>query len=309
MKHLARIAGAGIAAGLLATAAIAQTSPDGGTILPLYPKGTIAALGVSEVREQREDAGGLMIRNVSEPSLELFRPAPERANGTAVIVAPGGGFVGLGYEAGGTSVARRLAEHGVTAFVLKYRTIQSPADPNVMPEVHMKEMKAIMARAKSGMPVEVLPFAGEKHAVEDGTRAVAIVRQRAAEWGVDPRRIGVLGFSAGGFLAADLAIGNKASRPDFVGLIYGGLRTPVPTDAPPAFIAGAADDEFTPKDPIQLYAAWREAGAAAELHIYERGGHGFDLKPKGTTSDHWFDHFLWWLRSRGLIGPAKNGVN
>ena len=158
-----------------------------------------------------------------------------------------------------------------------------------------------MARAKSGVPEEVPPFAGEKHAVEDGARALAIVRQRAAGWGINPQRIGFIGFSSGAFLAADLAIGDKASRPDFVGLIYGGLRTPVPTDASPAFIAGAADDEFMPNDAVQLYTAWRKAGAAAELHIYERGGHGFDLKPKGTTSDHWFDELIWWMQSRGLM--------
>ena len=121
-----------------------------------------------------------------------------------------------------------------------------------------------------------------------------------AEWGIDPRRVGVIGFSAGAYLAADLAIGDAASRPDFVGLIYGGLRTPVPASAPPAFIAGAADDEYQPNDPVLLYRAWRKAGAAAELHLYERGGHGFDLHRQGTTSDHWFDQLLWWMQSRRL---------
>ncbi|WP_339501688.1 alpha/beta hydrolase, partial [Pseudomonas canadensis] len=135
-----------------------------------------------------------MIRNVSEPTLELFRPAPGRANGTAVIVAPGGGFVGLGYDAGGTAVARLLAQHGVTALVLKYRTIRSAADPMQMPEVHMREMDSHMTRAKNGTPSKVPPFAGERHAVEDGARAVTIVRQRASEWGVDPHRVGFLGF-------------------------------------------------------------------------------------------------------------------
>lgn len=246
-----------------------------------------------------------MVFNVSDPTLELFLPTPGSANGTAVIVAPGGGFVGLGYDAGGTAVARRLAQHGVTAFVLKYRTIRSGADPLKLPEVHMREMNTIMARAKSGLPAEVPPFAGEKHAVEDGSRAVAMVRQGAARWGIDPGRVGVLGFSAGAFLAVDLAIGDKASRPDFVGLIYGGLRTPVPADASPAFIAGAADDEFMPNDTVQLYAAWRRAGVPAELHVYEHGGHGFDLRSKGTTSDHWFEEFVWWMQARDLMGPAS----
>jgi acetyl esterase/lipase len=292
------------AAALFSATATAQTSAGGGTIIPLYPEGTIASLGVPEIRERQDKTGDIMIRNVSAPTLELFRPAPGRANGTAVILAPGGGFVGLGYKSGGTEVGRLLAQRGVTAFVLKYRTIQSPADPMQMPEVHMQEMDVIMTRAKSGVPIEVPRFAGEGHAVEDGARAVAIVRQRAREWGVDPGRVGFVGFSAGAYLAADLAIGNKESRPDFVGLIYGGLRTPVSAEAAPAFIAGAADDAYQPNDPVLLYAAWRQAGVPAELHIYERGGHGFDLTPKGTTSDHWFDELIWWMQSRGLMGAG-----
>ncbi|WP_293919479.1 alpha/beta hydrolase [Sphingobium sp. UBA5915] len=300
MKHLGSAACLVMAAAMLtATIARAQTTT-GGEIIPLYPKGAVASLGVPETRDTLE-TGETMIFNVSDPTLEMFRPDAGQANGTAVIVAPGGGFVGLGYEAGGTAIARQFAQRGVTAFVLKYRTIKSPNDAMHMPEIHMKEMEGIMARAKSGVPEEVPPFAGEKHAVEDGARALAIVRQRAAGWGINPQRIGFIGFSSGAFLAADLAIGDKASRPDFVGLIYGGLRTPVPTDASPAFIAGAADDEFMPNDAVQLYTAWRKAGAAAELHIYERGGHGFDLKPKGTTSDHWFDELIWWMQSRGLM--------
>lgn len=100
---------------------------------------------------------------------------------------------------------------------------------------------------------------------------------------------------------------HRASRPDFVGLIYGGLRTPVPADASPALIAGAADDPYQPNDPVQLHAARRRAGAAAELHLFERGGHGFDLRPAGTTSDHWFDELVWWMRARGLAGATATG--
>jgi acetyl esterase/lipase len=300
-KHHIRRVSLGIAAILLSATVTAQTSTDDGLIIPLYPEVTTVLLGVPEIREHLDKTGDTMIRNVSEPTLELFRPAPGQANGTAMIVAPGGGFVGLGYEAEGTAVARLLAQRGVTAFVLKYRTIRSVPDAMQLPEVHMKEMEVVMARAKSGVPIELPRFSGEQHAVEDGARAMRIVRQRAPEWGIDPKRVGFIGFSAGAYLAADLAIGEKASRPDFVALLYGGLRTPVPVDAPAAFIAAAADDEYQPNDAVQLYAAWRQAGAAAELHVYERGGHGFDLKQKGTTSDHWFDELAWWMQSRGLI--------
>ena len=296
------VASMAVAAMQTATIASAQTSVTGGTIIPLYPKGSVPSLGVPEKRDRLPN-GETMIYDVSEPTLELVRPASGRANGTAVIVAPGGGFVALGYTFGGTDVARALAARGTTAFVLKYRTIRSGDGPMRMPDVHMKEMGVVMSRAKTGEPVEMPRFAGEPHAVEDGVRAMAIVRQRAYEWGIDPRRIGVIGFSAGAYLAADLAIGDAASRPDFVGLIYGGLRTPVPADAPPAFIAGAADDEYQPNDPVLLYKAWRKAGVAGELHLYERGGHGFDLHRQGTTSDHWFEELVWWLGARRLVHP------
>lgn len=282
-------------------AASAQPAEGAGSIVPLYSNGTLTPLGVPEIREHPDGSGDLMIRNVSEPTLELFRPTPGQGNGTAIIVAPGGGFVGLGYDAGGTSVARALAQRGVTAFVLKYRTIRSEPDSMQLPQTHLKEMDFIMARAKSGTPLQIPSFAGEPHAVEDGARAVLIVRQRASEWGIDPRRVGFIGFSAGAFLAVDLAIGDAASRPDFVGLLYGGLRTPVSANASPAFIAGAADDEYLPNDAIQLYSAWRQAGAPAELHVFEHGGHGFDLRPKGTTSDQWFEEFMLWLQARGLM--------
>lgn len=287
---------------LLSPVVIAQTPTAGGTVIPLFPKGSIPSLGVPEKRDRLPD-GETMIYDVSEPTLELYRPAADRANGAAVIVAPGGGFVALGYTFGGTDVARALAARGITAFVLKYRTIRSADGPMRMPDIHMKEMGVVLSRAKTGVPVEMPRFAGEPHAVQDGVRAMAIVRQRASEWGIDPRRVGVVGFSAGAYLAADLAIGDAASRPDFVGLIYGGLRTPVPAGAPPAFIAGAADDEYQPNDTVLLYQAWRKAGAAAELHLYERGGHGFDLRQQGTTSDHWFEEFVWWLEARRFVHP------
>lgn len=277
-------------------------------IIRLYQLGSVPSLSVPEVREDVPEAGGLLVRNVSDPTLEMFRPAPERATGTAVIVAPGGGFVGLSYEAEGTAVASALARQGVTAFVLKHRTIASGDDPLVLPEIHAREMEAIMARAAAGHPVEVPEFAGEANALADARQAMAIVRQRASDWGLDPQKVGFVGFSAGGYLAADLAIGEAATRPDFVGLIYGGLRTPVPAYASPAFIAAAADDAFQPNDAVMTYEAWRKAGAAAELHVYERGGHGFGVKSQGTTSDDWFQGFVRWMQSRGLLQHSAIGL-
>lgn len=278
-----------------------------GAVIPLYPAGAPApeAGFPAETRARLPEMGETMVFNVSVPTLERFDPPEGRGNGTAVIVAPGGGFVGIGYRAGGTAIARRLAGLGVTAFVLKYRTIASPDDAMHMPAQHVQEMAAIEARVKTGIPAQIAPFAGEAHAVDDGARALELVRAHAATWGIDPHRVGMLGLSAGAFLAADLAIGPPASRPDFVALLYGGLRGPVPGGAPPAFIAVAADDPYVPDDAALLHAAWRKAGVPAELHIYERGGHGFDLTAKGAPSDHWFAELAWWMQARGLIAPSR----
>ncbi|WP_336683709.1 alpha/beta hydrolase [Stenotrophomonas maltophilia] len=294
-----------VAALLLAVicASSATASPaasTGGVVIPLYPAGTTQSLGVQELHDTL-DTGETLIYDVSEPTLEMYRPAPGKQNGTAVIVVPGGGFVALSYVRSGTDVARALADRGITAFVLKHRTVRSGDGPMRIPAVHMKEMEQVMSRAQTGSPVEMPPFAGEPNAVEDGARAMTLVRQRAGEWGVTPDRVGMIGFSSGAYLAADLAIGPKASRPNFVGLIYGGLRTPVPADASPAFIAGAADDDYQPNDPILLYRAWRRAGVPAELHLYGQGGHGFDLQAKGATSDLWFGQFIAWMQMRELM--------
>ena len=272
-----------------------------GTVIPLYEEGEITPLSLPETQVRVEEMGETLIFNVSTPMLELFRPAPGTESGAAVIVAPGGGFVAIGYEQGGTVIARRLAEHGITALVLKYRTIRSSGDPQDIPQVHLDEMNALMARADSGTPAAIPAFAGEAIAVEDGARAVRFVRDHAVQWGIDPQRIGMLGLSAGAFIAADLATGPEVSRPDFIGMLYGGLRNPVPADAPPAFIAAAADDELLPEDSVRAFVAWRASGVPAELHIYDRGGHGFDLRPKGTTSDAWFEQFLRWMTAKHLL--------
>ena len=162
-----------------------------------------------------------------------------------------------------------------------------------------------MARAETGTPEAIPTFAGEAAGVEDGARAVRFVRDHSARWGLDSERIGLLGLSAGAFIAADLATGPEESRPDFVGMLYGGLRNPVPADAPPAFIAAATDDELLPEDSVRAFVAWRALGVPAELHIYDYGGHGFNLWPKGTTSDAWFDQFVSWMSARGLLDPMN----
>ena len=295
----------GLVAAIMVAASPPLSAQESGMVFPLYEEGETAVLSVPETQVRAEELGETLIFNVSHPTLELFRPAPGTANGAAVIVAPGGGFVAIGYEQGGTAIARRLSELGITALVLKYRTILSSGDPADIPQVHLDEMSALMARAQSGTPEAIPAFAGEAAGVDDGARAVRFVREHAVRWGIDPERIGMLGLSAGAFIAADLATSSENSRPDFVGMLYGGLRHPVPADAPPAFIAAAADDELLPEDSVRAFTSWRAAGVPAELHVYDSGGHGFDLRPKGTTSDGWFDQFVAWLKAQGLLEPMK----
>jgi acetyl esterase/lipase len=243
--------------------------------------------------------GELRVRNVSQPSLTPFLPAPGKATGAAVIVAPGGGFMMLSWDSEGVAVAKRLAAAGVMAFVLKYRLDPTPDDTAAF----TRQFMATMASVKGGGGATTLPsFAAEVPAEADAAQAMRLVRSRAAEWGIDPHRVGLVGFSAGGITASNVATGAPSGRPDFVGIIYGALRRPVPADAPPAFIATAADDPLLKNAAVPMFDAWRAAGRPAELHLYEKGGHGFGMVAKGSSSDHWFDEFVWWMQARGLMG-------
>ena len=142
----------------------------------------------------------------------------------------------------------------------------------------------------------------EPLAAADATATVRLVRSRAAEWGIDPRRVGFLGFSAGAVTATNVATAEKPEdRPAFVGVIYGTLHRNLPSNPPPAFIATASDDPVLASAAIPMFELWRAAGVPAELHLYERGGHGFGLVPSGSTSDHWLDEFYWWIRSNKLL--------
>jgi acetyl esterase/lipase len=254
--------------------------------------------------------GMTFIRNVTDPSLTVFLPDPERDTGTAVVVAPGGAFMMLSWENEGTTVARALAERGITAFVLKYRIEQTPDDPAILLQRGMERVRQYAQRPPHAVPGEPRPsvFPTQPLAAEDAAQAVKLVRSRAGDWGLDPDKVGFLGFSAGAITATDIATSDDPSdRPDFVGVIYGNLDRPVPRDAPPAFFVTAADDPIQgPAAVIPMFNAWRAAGRPAELHIYEGGDHGFGMKPKGTTSDHWLEQFIWWLQSRGLLDPGQD---
>jgi acetyl esterase/lipase len=236
-----------------------------------------------------------VVANVTRPTLTIFKPSPELKNGTAVVICPGGGFMALSIATEGTNVGKYLAAKGVTAFVLKYRLAHTGEDAT-------QEFGALYAdRPKyDEMIKNVTPLA-----LADGLAAVAYVRQHAAEWGISPDHVGIIGFSAGGFIVAEVAVQYAPEgRPAFVAVIYGGLTRDarVPTDAPPMFIAAATDDQLglAPQS-IALYQKWTNAHKSAELHMYAKGGHGFGMRQQNIPTDHWIDRFADWLQLEGFL--------
>jgi len=238
-----------------------------------------------------------VVSNVSKPSLTVFKPSPGRKNGTAVVICPGGGFMALSITSEGTEVAEYLSARGVTAFVLKYRLAHTAEDAT-------QEFASLYAdRPKFEEKISgIIPLS-----IADAFAAVTYVRQHASEFGISPDRVGIMGFSAGGVLAA--AVGLKyvpESRPAFVAPIYGAIGrlkdSPVPEDAPPMFIAAASDDNLgLAPDSVALYEKWRTARKPVELHMYTKGGHGFGMRKHGLPVDHWIDRFSEWMEVQGFM--------
>ena len=255
--------------------------------------------------EIRNPDGRRLVRNVVKPTLTAYLPEPAKATGAAVVVAPGGAFHFLSWDSEGTEVAAWLAERGVAAFVLKYRTIDTGDDAQFA-----KMMAAFGARLRrnppSGDPGPDLEAAAAI-ASEDARQAIKVVRGRSAEWKIDPDRIGILGCSAGGMTTMGVVMQHDAeSRPNFGAPIYGGgtKGAPVPADAPPLFIL-AANDDFMAAGSLRLHAEWRDAGRPVELHVYGKGGHGFGMQQHGLPTDRWIERFHDWLGAEGLLQPAK----
>jgi acetyl esterase/lipase len=305
-----RVAGGGILVAALSLSTICRAQQQ---VIPLWPG---AAPG-SESWTQKEEtttlppmaAGGPLIRNVTQPTLTVFPPDPSKANGTAVIVCPGGGFHFLSWESEGTEVAKWLGTHGIAAFVLKYRLV----DTGPTAEDFRKAVMALFNPAASagrpaggnGLPEsmrKVMPFA-----IADGRQAVKLVRQRASEWGIAADRIGIMGFSAGGMVTMGVVMEHDAdSRPNFAGAIYGaGLWEGAanPPEATPLFILCAADDPIAATGSVATYTKWKAAGYPVELHMYSKGGHGFGMNKQGLPTDHWIERFGDWLEVQGLMKP------
>lgn len=233
-------------------------------------------------------SGERSIYGVHRPSITPFLPAKEKATGAAVLVIPGGGHRVLAWDHEGPNLAKWLSDRGVAAFVLKYR---------------------LARETNSTYKLEVHPLA-------DTRKAIETIRTRASEWGIDPKKIGVAGFSAGGELAA-MAAGNfdfggaqvesasETSKPNFQALIYPGKsRQIIPTkDSPPAFLACAFDDRPDISEGLaELYLRFKKVDVRTELHIYATGGHGFGVRATNTKpAGAWTERFLEWMKDSGFI--------
>ena len=258
--------------------AIAQ-SPAPAREIPLYPG---VAPG-SENWHYEERAAGTaanpQAQNIVRPAL-LYYPADKaKAVGTAMIVAPGGGYRTLMMSYEGVDVAKRFNQMGIDAFVLKYRTTYIGTGDN----------------PQAGQNVRAMADA-------DGQQAVRLVRQHAAEYGVEPTRVGMIGFSAGGGVLLSSVYGPADGRPDFAVPIYaaGASSAVPPVNAPPLFIAVASDDKPVGyQGSIDLFGAWIKAGLKAELHIFQMGAHGFVAK--GGGADSYLDRIQEWLKVNGLL--------
>ena len=225
-----------------------------------------------------------------------------------MIVAPGGGWKILAWQHEGIDAAYWLAERGYTAFLLKYRLLGTPDDPDAFAATRVPSPKLLeMIAAKPPRAIAELMRDETFHharevAADDGRRALEIIRQRAAEWGMKPDRVGMIGFSAGAFLAADVAMNPGGAPLAFVAPIYGGETSsrPVPADAPPLFTCIAQDDRMLFKVVEGLYADWSNADRPAELHIFAKGGHGFGMFKRGLPVDRWIDLLEDWLVDQGF---------
>lgn len=238
------------------------------------------------------------VSNVSQPSLIVYQPEKSKSNGTAMIIAPGGGFHLLSIDNEGNNVAKWCVKNGITAFVLKYRLVPTGEDPD-------KEFSEKLKNGQEEMDREMAPYI--ELAKADALAAIAYVRANAEKYNIKTDKIGIIGFSAGGTLAAaaGLEYTSEANRPDFIAPIYGALHvldlTKIPAKPMPLFLAVASDDLFGfQNQAIDIYKTWNAAKVPAEIHIYEKGNHGFGMRKLNLPSDHWIETFRVWMKSNGF---------
>ncbi len=299
---------------VFAASAMAQD----GTIYPLeapdepnaIPLGTGGVEGQTAPETWFRQWGDPMARNISTATLTPFLPEPDKANGTAVIVAPGGGFRWLSMGNEGWEVAEALADQGIAAFVLKYRLQPTPESLDGFRESMNRTFEeAADADSSDGSEDEESqgpPRWDLSNQLEDAEAAYSMIVDRSEEWGVDTDRIGMIGFSAGAGLTMHSTLNSQIMDLAFIGPIYGGMGpVEVPKDAPPMFNVIATDD-FLFRGQFGVIKSWFEAGVPVEFHLYQNGGHGFGLGNPDRTSNRWFDAFTHWLDVNGFLA-ANSG--
>lgn len=246
--------------------------------------------------------GDPMARNISTATLTPFLADPKKANGTSIIVAPGGGFMWLSMGNEGWEVAEALAARGINAFVLKYR-LQPTADSLEAFETQMTQRFAEAAKNSSDKTPPDRQRGNLDNQLEDAEAAYALIESRAKEWNVDMKKIGMMGFSAGAGLTMATTLQSKKVKLAFIAPIYGGMNAvEVPKNAPPMFAAIAVDD-FLFHGEFGLIKSWYDAKIPVEFHLYQNGGHGFGLGNPDRTSNKWFDAFMHWLDVNKFIKP------
>ena len=279
---------------LLAALPLTAQAQDAPKVIPLWEKG---APGFEDRRDEPEQAASYWVKNVHNPSLTVFLPPKDKATGAAVIVCPGGGFKELGFNGEGVAPAQFLTNLGIAAFALKYRLPRETNSPYSLP----------------------------KHAREDGQRAMRLVRSHAKEWGIDPNRIGIMGFSAGGEVASLVAyspgdgeakatdpIDQLSASPSFQIMIYPGpLGIPevIPTNAPPSFWLAANDDRQPARTIAEMLPKYRAAKVPIEVHLFAKGGHAFNMgnRSKLVTVKGWTNRLADWLADNVLVTePVAN---
>ena len=285
---------------LLSLCTLANANLNAQKVIQLYegkPKGS-ENWTWSEQMSSKNRFNSEVVYNVAQPTITAYLPQPQNANGTAIIVAPGGAFHTLSINSEGVDVAKWLNSKGVAAFVLKYRVARSFTDDPV--RELMGKMGDFKKLDEENAPI--IPLA-----TADGQAAVKYVREHAKEMNINPERIGFMGFSAGGTLTMSVVYtATDESRPNFVAPIYAYenaiLGSEVPKTKTPIFIAVAGDDQlgFMPHS-INIYKKWFDAKQPAELHIYEKGGHGFGMRKQGIPTDTWYERFGEWLKLQGLL--------
>ncbi|MDT0686617.1 alpha/beta hydrolase [Autumnicola psychrophila] len=250
--------------------------------------------------------GDPMARNITEATLTPFLPDPDKATGTTIIVAPGGGFRWLSMGNEGWEVAEALAEKGIAAFVLKYRLHPTPES---LDDFRTSMNPPATPPAGSSDDGEARrperPRSNLSNQLEDAEAAYAMIVDRAEEWGVDPNNIGMIGFSAGAGLTMHSTLNSRTMELAFIGPIYGGMNAvEVPENAPPMFNVIASDD-FLFNGEFGLIESWYKANVPVEFHLYQNGGHGFGLGNPDRTSNGWFDAFIYWLEVNNFLPKSE----